>query len=455
MSRLIRERFRQRADPFAAAFVSSAAEDARLVPYDLAGSRAHAAMLRAVGLLTAAELRAIRSAFDSIEREWRAGKRRLTTADEDVHLAVERWVTELAGAAGAKLHTGRSRNDQVALDLRLYVRDQIDALHAAIGALQHALLAQARKHTETVMPGYTHLQRAQPIVLAHQLLAWHDALARDAERLTDARRRVNICPLGAGALAGTSLPIQPRLVAKALGFDGVFTNSIDASADRDFAIEFVSAAALLQTHLSQIAETLILWATAEFGFVALPDALCTSSSMMPQKRNPDLLELVRAKTARVNAALVAVLGIVKALPPGYQRDLQEMKPPLFGAADVAAASLQAITLAVKGVRVNKEAMRRAAADPQLLATDLAELLVHKGVAFRTAHGAVARLMRHCAERNTSPAAMPLAQLRRFAPQFGPEIFRILTPEASVRRKRSPGSTNPAQVARRVARTARK
>ncbi len=449
MAQILRERFSKPADEFAARFVASIDADRNLVEQDIRGSIAHARMLGRRGLLAARDVRAIVRGLERILKEWRAGRFALDVALEDVHMNVEKRLTDLAGQAGARLHTARSRNDQVALDLRLWVRDAGRAILMEIAALRKALVRRAEAHAETVFPGMTHLQHAQPVVFGHVLLAYHDRLARDAGRFRDALGRSDVSPLGACALAGTSLPIDPKAVARELGFASAFTNSIDAVSDRDFAVEFVSACALLAAHLSQMAEDLVTWSAPEFGFVELPDELCTSSSIMPQKKNPDMVELVRGKAAGVLGNLVALLGTLKGLPAGYNRDLQETKPPVFAAAETARLSLRAMTLAVDGMKVREDRMLRAAGDPQMLATDLAEYLVRKGVPFRQAHAAVARLMKDCAAAGTDPSRLSMGELREYAEAFGPDARAILSPQASARSRRSPGGTAPGEVRKRA------
>ncbi len=451
MAKLIRERFSKPADEFAARFVASVEADERLVPHDVRGSIAHARMLRRQGLRSEADAAAIEEGLSRILREWEEGSFRLDVAYEDVHMNVEKRLTDLAGPAGARLHTARSRNDQVAADLRLWMREATREILEGLGALRRALARRALEHAGTILPGVTHLQRAQPVTFGHVLLCYHDRLARDAGRFEDALRRMDVSPLGACALAGTSLPIDPAVTARELGFSRAFENSIDAVSDRDFAVEFVAAAALLAAHLSQMAEDFIVWSAPEFGFIELPDELCTSSSIMPQKKNPDMVELVRGKAAGVAGRLVSLLGTLKGLASGYNRDLQETKPPVFDAAETVRLSLRAMLLAVEGLKADAARMRRAAEDPQILATDLAEYLAARGVPFREAHGAVARLMKRCAERGASPAGMPLAELREFSPAFGEDVYARLTPEASVASKTSPGGTAPALVAARAER----
>ena len=454
MSELIRERFSKPADAFAARFVASIDADRNLVPHDIRGSIAHAKMLRQRGLLSERELAEIERGLEQILREWEAGTFDLTVANEDVHMNVEKRLIELIGQAGARLHTARSRNDQVTLDLRLWTREAGRSILRGIAGLQASLASKAQEHARTIFPGITHLQHAQPIVLGHVLLCTYDRLGRDAGRFEDGLKRAQVSPLGACAMAGTSLPIDPAQTARELGFDRAFTNSIDAVSDRDYAVEFVSACALLMTHLSQIAEDLIYWSTPEFGFVELPDELCTSSSIMPQKKNPDMIELVRGKAAGVTGHLVTLLGTLKGLPLGYNRDLQETKPPVFAAAETAQHSLNAVRLAIDGMKVLAPRMLQGASDPQMLATDLAEYLTARGVPFREAHGVIARLMKHCAEKNASPVQMNLAELRQYSQSFGEDVYALLTPRASVEGKKSPGGTAPDQVENRAAKLAK-
>ncbi len=449
MASFLRERFSRPADEFAAGFVASIEADSRLVEQDILGSIAHARMLGRRKILRPGDVRAVVRGLRRILRDWRAGRFRLETALEDVHMNVEERLTRIAGPAGARLHTARSRNDQVALDLRLWVKRAGAEIISEIDLLRKALARGAARHARTIFPGMTHLQHAQPVVFGHALLAYHDRLLRDAGRFRDALRRADVSPLGACALAGTSLPIDPASTARDLGFAAAFENSIDAVSDRDFAAEFVSACALLAVHLSQMAEDLVIWSSQEFGFVELPDELCTSSSIMPQKKNPDLVEIVRAKASVIAGNLVALLGTLKGLPLGYNRDLQETKPPLFAAAEAARLSLRAMRLAVEGMKVREKRMLRAASDPQMLATDLAESLTRRGVPFRRAHAAVARLMRDCAARGADPSRLDIAELRRYSGEFRPDVRDILSPEASVRNRNSPGGTAPILVERRA------
>lgn len=450
MAQIIRERFSKPADEFAAKFVASIDADAHLVVQDIQGSIAHAKMLGHQGILTEQEVIGIVAGLEHILNEWNNGKFTLDVANEDVHMNVEKRLIDFVGPAiGAKLHTARSRNDQVALDLRLWTRTAGAGIVQALRTLRKSLAAKAKEHAETIFPGITHLQHAQPIVFGHVLLCYHDRLGRDAGRFEDAVRRANVSPLGACAMAGTSIKTEPAFTAAELQFGGTFTNSIDAVSDRDFAAEFTSACALLMVHLSQMAEDMIYWSTPEFSFIELPDELCTSSSIMPQKKNPDMIELVRGKAGTVFGHLVNLLTTLKAQPLGYNRDLQETKPPVFDAADTARLSLRAIQLAVDGMKVRGEKMLAQAADPQMLATDLAEYLAKRGVPFREAHGTVARLMKHCAEGNLSPAKMKITELRKFSESFDKDVFELLTPKASVNGKTSPGGTAPALVVKRA------
>jgi argininosuccinate lyase len=434
-------------------FTSSLAFDRRLWPFDVAGSRAHVAGLVRARLLSAREGARLARGLRRVERELADGRFRFVPGDEDVHMAIERRLTEIVGPVGGKLHTGRSRNDQVALDLRLWLRAECDAADARLARLQRALTTVARRHADALMPGYTHVQRAQPILLAHHLLAYREMLARDRGRFRDCRARADELPLGAGALAGAGFSIDRAFVARRLGFSRVSANSIDAVSDRDVAAEFLAAAAIAAVHLSRLAEDIVLWASEEFGFVELPDAFATGSSMMPQKKNPDVAELVRGKTGRVVGALVALLTTLKGLPLAYNRDLQEDKPPLFDAADTLAASLDVLAEMLPALCFRTERMA-AAADGLLLATDLADLLVERGVPFRRAHEIVGGLVRHCLATGTALRDLDPETLRRHAPELTPALVRRLTPAASVARRRVMGGTAPRQVRQQLARAAR-
>jgi argininosuccinate lyase len=427
------------------AFTASIGVDLRLAAHDIAGSIAHATMLGKVGLLTKAESDAIVKGLTEIGEEIAAGQFQTDPAFEDIHMHVERRLIEKIGDAGGKLHTARSRNDQVALDLRLYARDAIGQLRGQLRELQHVLVSKAEVHLSTIMPGYTHVQRAQPILLAHHLLAYFEMLQRDRDRLADCLVRVNVLPLGAAALAGTTLPIDPRITAKLLGFPAIAANSEDAVSDRDFLVELVADLALLQAHLSRLAEELVLWASAEFGFVDLPDAFATGSSIMPQKKNPDVAELVRGKTGRVYGALVALLTLLKGLPLSYNRDLQEDKPPLFDAVDTVLQALQVLIPMVQALTFRVDRMRAAAADGFLNATDLADFLATKGVPFRDAHEIVGKLVRDCLESGQRLEDLTPEQLRRASPKLTPDALKFISLEACVERRKSPGGTSSRMV----------
>jgi argininosuccinate lyase len=432
-------------------FNASVDFDQRLAHADIAGSLAHARMLAAQGILARDDLAAIERGLATIEREIDGGSFQWQRALEDVHLNIERRLTALVGDAGKRLHTARSRNDQVATDVRLWLRGAIDALRDSIAALRRALLDLAERHADTIMPGFTHLQVAQPVTFGHHLMAYDAMLARDAERLRDCRARVNRSPLGSAALAGTSFPIDREATARALGFDGVTPNSIDAVADRDFAIEFVAAAALVMVHLSRFAEELVLWSTPAFGFVTIADRFCTGSSIMPQKKNPDVPELVRGKSARVVGHLTALLVLMKGQPLAYNKDNQEDKEPLFDTVDTLADALAIMTdLVATGIEPSAARMREAALAGYATATDLADYLVRKGVPFRDAHEAVARAVREAERRGVDLAELPLDELRRFSPAIDADALDVLTLEGSVRSRDHAGGTAPSQVRAAIA-----
>ncbi|HSD00095.1 MAG TPA: argininosuccinate lyase, partial [Casimicrobiaceae bacterium] len=397
-------------------FTASIDFDKRLAAVDIAGSRAHARMLAASGILSEADLGAIERGLTAIEREIAEGAFQWQREREDVHLNIEARLTELVGDAGKRLHTARSRNDQVAIDIRLWLRDAIDRVCDALTSMRKALLDLAERNSDTIMPGFTHLQVAQPVTFGHHLMAYDAMLSRDIERLRDCRRRVNRSPLGSAALAGTGYPIDREHVARALDFDGVTTNSLDAVADRDFAIEFEAAAALIMVHLSRFAEELVLWSSPRFGFVTLADRFCTGSSIMPQKKNPDVPELVRGKSARVIGHLTALLVLMKAQPLAYNKDNQEDKEPLFDTVDTLIDSLAVMAdLVATGIAPNAERMRDAAREGHATATDLADYLVKKGLPFREAHEAVARAVRSAAQQGKDLADLDLDALRQFSP----------------------------------------
>jgi len=444
-------RFSVPTDAFVEAFTASVEFDKRLYRHDIAGSVAHARMLAHVGILSEAECTAIVQGLETIRAEIERGDFNWSVVLEDVHMNIEARLVEVIGEVGKKLHTGRSRNDQVATDMRLYLRDEIDAIAAQLKRLQGALLDLAEREADTIMPGFTHLQTAQPVTLGHHLLAWFEMLQRDKARLIEVRRRVNIMPLGAAALAGTSYPIDRAYTAQLLGFDGIAANSLDAVSDRDFAIEFTAAAALLMTHLSRMSEELILWSSAQFDFVDLGEGFCTGSSIMPQKKNPDVPELVRGKTGRVTGNLMALLTVMKAQPLAYNKDNQEDKEPLFDSVDTVSASLRVFADMIPAITIKRENMMQAARRGFSTATDLADYLVRKGVAFRDAHEVVGNAVRHGIETGKDLGEMALDELRRFSALIDEDVYQVLTLQGSVGARNHPGGTAPQQVRAAVAR----
>jgi argininosuccinate lyase len=444
-------RFKEPVDERVKRFSASVGFDRRLARQDIAGSLAHARMLAATGIIAKRDLTAIERGLARIRREIDEGRFQWSVDAEDVHLNIERRLTALVGEAGKRLHTARSRNDQVATDLRLWLRDEIDELDKLFTDLLRALIDQAQKHAALVMPGFTHLQVAQPVTFGHHMLAYVAMLERDRERLAEVRKRVNRLPLGSAALAGTSFPIQRERVARELGFAGLSENSLDAVSDRDFAIEFCACAALAMVHLSRLSEEIVLWSSPRFGFVRLPDRFTTGSSIMPQKKNPDVPELVRGKSARVIGSLVTLLALMKAQPLAYNKDNQEDKEPLFDAVDTLKDSLAVFAPMIAGMAPVPRAMREALGEGHATATDLADYLVRKGVPFRDAHEAVAQAVREAERRGTDLARLPLATLRKFSPHIGADVKRVLTPEGSVGARNHPGGTAPAQVRKAAAR----
>jgi len=436
-------------DPAVEQFTTSLPVDRRLYVHDITGSIAHCQALHEAGLLSEPETEQIRAGLTEIEEEIRHGRFAFLPTDEDIHMAIERRLIERIGPAGAKLHTGRSRNDQIALDLRLYVREEATAIMGLIRALQQALVTQAKAHLGIPMPGYTHLQRAQPVLLSHHWLAYHDMLDRDYGRFNDGLKRALRLPLGSGALAGTNFAVSRKRLSELLGFPAMTSNSLDAVSDRDFIVEFLAASALAMIHLSRLGEELVLWSSQEFGFMELPDTFCTGSSMMPQKKNPDVAELVRGKSGRVVGDLVALLTLLKGLPLSYNRDLQEDKPPLFDAAETVKSVLVILVRLLPGLIVHRERLERAAGDSLLLATDLADYLTLKGVPFRQAHAIVGQAVRYALERRKALTALSPAEWRRFSKQFGPDLKSYLTLQQSLARKAQPGATAMSQVAARI------
>jgi len=431
------------------AFTASIAVDARLYRHDILGSIAHAKMLAKQRIIPARDGRKIVRGLQAIEREIDNGRFAFSPADEDIHMNIERRLTEMIGTAGGKLHTARSRNDQVALDMRLYLRDEVKIIIDGLRKLQRELARGAKKYLDVIMPGYTHLQRAQPVLLSHHLLAYHDMFQRDCERLAGCLERINVLPLGSGALAGTTFPIDRAYVAKLLSFPRVSKNSIDAVSDRDFLLEFVAAAAILFVHLSRLADELVLWSTQEFGFIELPDDYCTGSSMMPQKKNPDVPELIRGKTGRVFGHLQALLTIMKGLPLAYNRDLQEDKVPLFDTADTVKASVKMMAEIIGGVKVRRERMLSAAQDGFMNATDLADYLVKRGTPFRAAHEVAGKVVQFCLAQGKRIEDLTLAELKRFSNKIDTHVYDYLSADAVVNRRRALGGTARRNVVRRL------
>ncbi|SFK59574.1 argininosuccinate lyase [Nitrosomonas aestuarii] len=444
-------RFNEPVSALVERYTASISFDYRLAEYDIQGSLAHAQMLANQGIITREDFTAIEQGLKQISDEIHDGQFAWSLQLEDVHLNIEKRLTQLIGDAGKRLHTGRSRNDQVATDIRLYLRASIDEIIHLTLSLQSAIVNLAKKHAETVMPGFTHLQVAQPVTFGHHLMAYFEMLKRDVERLTDCRKRVNQLPLGAAALAGTSYPINREQVAQTLSFEGVCENSLDAVSDRDFAIEFCACASLIMTHLSRISEEFILWMSPAVGFITLADRFCTGSSIMPQKKNPDVPELVRGKTGRINGHLVALLTLMKAQPLAYNKDNQEDKEPLFDTVDTLVDTLRIYADMLSGVQVNQAAMRKAALQGFATATDLADYLVKKGIPFRDAHEIVARSVQYAEQKGCDLGDLELAELQRFSPQIASDIFSVLTLEGSLNSRDHLGGTAPNQVHKAITR----
>jgi len=432
-------------------YTASVGFDHKLAMFDIQGSLAHAQMLAACDIISRQDLSDIQRGLAQIENEIISGDFDWSVDLEDVHLNIERRLITLIGDAGKRLHTGRSRNDQVATDVRLYLRSAIDELTMLLKGMQGALLDLAEQHTNTIMPGFTHLQVAQPITFAHHLMAYFEMLKRDADRLRDCRKRMNRLPLGAAALAGTSYPIKREYTAELLGFDGVCENSLDAVSDRDFAIEFTAGAALIMTHLSRLSEELILWMSPRYGFIDIPDRFCTGSSIMPQKKNPDVPELVRGKTGRVNGHLIALLTLMKGQPLAYNKDNQEDKEPLFDTVETLTRTLRIYTDMIAGIHARPDVMRSAALQGYATATDLADYLVKKGLPFRDAHEAVSLVVRFAEERGCDISDIGLAELKNFSGLIGEDVYQVLTLEGSVASRNHTGGTSPQQVESAIAR----
>jgi argininosuccinate lyase len=443
-------RFNKPASELAQRFGESVSFDRRLYHHDIAGSIAHAEALAAAKIITAAEFDQIRQGLEEIEEEIQNGEFQWDPSLEDLHMNIEAALTSRIGAAGAKLHTARSRNDQIALDLRLYVKAEIAAVRLSIRAVQEALLELASKHVGVIMPGYTHLQRAQPVLFAHYLLAHIEALARDTSRLDDCSSRTDVLPLGSGALAGSTIVLDRELIAKRLGFGSISQNSIDAVGDRDFVCEFLFCLATIGMHLSRFSEDFILWSTTEFGFVEFSDSFSTGSSLMPQKKNPDMAELARGKTGRLYGNLMSVLTTFKGLPSSYSRDLQEDKEALFDSVDTVRVALDVFAAMLPELTVYQSRMEAAASDPALLATDLAEHLVGKGVPFREAHEITGRLVSHAAELKIPIDQLTLAQMQEVSPRLGDDAKAVFDARAALAKRTAPGAPSPQNVEDRIA-----
>ncbi len=450
MDKLWGGRFQKKTDRLAEDFHSSISFDWRLYRYDILGSIAHARMLGRVGIISEEEARNIVNGLIEVLNDIESGRVSFTAADEDIHMNVERLLTEKIGDVGKKLHTARSRNDQVALDVRMYLKDEIDEIVSLLRNLQLTLLDIAEEHLYTVMPGYTHLQRAQPVTLAHHLMAYYQMFTRDEERLLDCRRRTDVMPLGSGALAGTTFPLDREFVARELGFARVSENSLDAVSDRDFAVEFCAAASLIMVHLSRFCEEIILWSSAEFGFLQLDDAYSTGSSMMPQKKNPDMAELVRGKCGRVFGDLQALLTVLKGLPLAYNKDLQEDKEALFDAVDTVKKCLMVFEPMLKTARFNREAMAAAARGGFTNATDLADYLAKKGMPFRAAHKTAGNIVLYCLKKGCQLEELSLEEFKKFSPLVEEDVYTAIGVDSCVQARKVRGGPAPEEVSRAIA-----
>jgi argininosuccinate lyase len=444
-------RFSEPTDAFVERFTASVGFDQRLYHHDINGSLAHAKMLAKVGVLSDDEYQAIQTGLEEIRADIEAGRFNWSVTLEDVHMNIEAALTEKIGITGKKLHTGRSRNDQVATDIRLYLRDEIDSIGQELTRLQQGLVSVAEREADTIMPGFTHLQTAQPVTFGHHLLAWNEMLCRDFGRLIDCRKRLNQSPLGAAALAGTTYPIDRAYTAELLGFDAPTENSLDSVSDRDFAIEFAAFASLLMTHLSRFSEELVLWTSAQFNFIELPDRFCTGSSIMPQKKNPDVPELVRGKVGRVNGHLISLLTLMKSQPLAYNKDNQEDKEPLFDTIDTVKDCLKAYADMVPAIQARKAEMEEAARRGFSTATDLADYLVRKGMPFRDAHEVVGKSVAYGVATGKDLSEMTLEELQQFSDTIGQDVFDVLTLQGSVSARDHIGGTAPAQVKAAAAR----
>lgn len=451
MKKLWAGRFREKTAKVVESFTESISFDSRLWRYDIEGSIAHAMMLGRQGIITKRESEMIVKGLREIASEIESGKFRFREELEDIHMNIEYALTEKIGEVGKKLHTARSRNDQIALDIRLYMRSEIREIISLLSSTQKVLLETAEKNIDVIIPGYTHMQRAQPVLLSHHLLAYIHMLERDSERLRDCLKRVNVLPLGSCAMAGTSLPIDRRYVAELLNFDTVSENSIDSVSDRDILLEFLADASILMMHLSRFAEELVLWSTEEFGFITISDAFTTGSSIMPQKKNPDVAELMRGKTGRVYGDLLSLLTTMKGLPLSYNRDMQEDKEPLFDAIDTVKAVLTVLREMLPAIKFNQDKMYKASSSGYTTATDIAEYLVKKGVPFRMAHEVAGKIVLSCIEKGKDLTDLTLEEYRGFSSFIDKDIYSVLTPEGSIKAKISYGSTSKKEVMRQIRR----
>lgn len=451
LSKLWGGRFTKGTDKLVEEYTASIGFDKALAEEDVQGSLAHVAMLGKCGIIPQEDAETIRAGLLKVLEKVKAGEVDFSVSDEDIHMNIEKHLIAEVGPVGGKLHTGRSRNDQVATDMHLYLRERVVQLTGLLHALQEALIGQAKDNVDTIVPGYTHLQRAQPILFAHHLMAYVSMFRRDAERLMDSYKRINVLPLGAGALAGTTFPIDRHFVAKQLGFEGVYENSLDAVSDRDFIVEFLANASLIMTHLSRLSEELVLWSSTEFGFVELDDAFCTGSSIMPQKKNPDVPELVRGKTGRVYGNLMGLLTVLKSLPLAYNKDMQEDKEGMFDTVTTLTGALQLFAPMIATMKVNKGRMREAVNTDFSNATDIADFLVGKGLPFRQAHEVIGKTVLYCIQEGKYLLDLTLDEFRTFSPLFDETIYTVLQPETVVNARNVYGGTATAQVTAAIAR----
>uniref|UniRef100_A0A7C4AJ84 Argininosuccinate lyase n=1 Tax=Thermodesulfovibrio aggregans TaxID=86166 RepID=A0A7C4AJ84_9BACT len=442
-------RFKEKTAKALEEFSQSISFDSRLWKEDIEGSIVHAKMLHKQGIISDEELNKIIKGLKKIENEIKQGRFQFTKKLEDIHMNIERALIKKIGSAGAKLHTARSRNDQVVTDLRLYLRKNVLEITELLRDLEKTIVSISEKNLDTVMPGYTHLRKAQPVLLAHHLMAYAWMFERDRERLNEALKRINKSPLGACALAGTTIPIDREFTAKELGFEGVIPNSMDAVSDRDFVCDFLYASSIIMMHLSRLSEEIILWSSEEFGFIEISERFCTGSSMMPQKKNPDGAELIRGKTGRVYGNLISLLTTLKALPLTYNRDLQEDKEPVFDTVDTVKMSLKVMNEMIQEIRFNNEKMKSLAEEGYTVATDLAEYLVKKGVPFRVAHETVGKIVLHCIEKKIHLCELKIKDFKKFSDKFGEDVYEVLTASGSIKAKRSSGSTSKKEVTEQI------